>query len=89
MSAWVSHSAFIGAIWIAAIFGGIGIGAAFISAIVGYQLTEESLAEANRRIADTFLWDQDGFMGPGRRLSHHSAQTAPRSSFCRSNSPIA
>jgi hypothetical protein len=52
MSGLVSHSVFIAATWVAAIFGGIGIGAAFVSAIVGYQLTEESLAEANRRIAE-------------------------------------
>jgi hypothetical protein len=52
MSGFVSHSVFIGATWVAAIFGGIGIGAAFISAIVGYQLSEESLAEANKRIAE-------------------------------------
>jgi hypothetical protein len=36
---------------VAAIFGGIGIGAAFVSAIVGYQLTEESLSDANIKIS--------------------------------------
>lgn len=51
MSAFVSHSVFIVATWIAAIFGGVGLAAAFISAIVGYQLTEESLADANTKIA--------------------------------------
>ncbi len=53
MSVWVSHSVFIGATWVAAVFGGIGIGAAFVSAIVGYQLAEESLADANKRIAES------------------------------------
>jgi hypothetical protein len=51
MSGWASHSVFIAATWVAAIFGGIGVGAAFISAIVGYQLTEDALSDANREIA--------------------------------------
>ena len=48
----VSPTVFIVATWIAAICGGIGIAAAFVSAIVGYQLTETSLQEANVKIAD-------------------------------------
>lgn len=54
MWGWLSqygHSVFIVSTIVAAIFGGIGIGAAFISAIVGYQLTEVALGEANERIA--------------------------------------
>jgi hypothetical protein len=51
MPALVSQSVFIAATWIAAIFGGIGIGAAFVSAIVGYQLTEEALSDARIKIA--------------------------------------
>jgi hypothetical protein len=45
------HSVFIVSTIVAAVLGGIGIGAAFVSAIVGYQLTEMSLGEANERIA--------------------------------------
>jgi hypothetical protein len=51
VSGFVSHSAFIVATWVAAVFGGIGIGAAFISAIIGYQLTEEALSDANTKIS--------------------------------------
>ena len=51
MSGFVSHSVFIAATWIAAIFGGIGIGAAFVSAIVGYQLTEKTLSDSQIKIA--------------------------------------
>jgi hypothetical protein len=47
----VSHTGFLISTWVAAIFGGIGITAAFISAIVGYRLTEDSLSEANERIS--------------------------------------
>jgi hypothetical protein len=46
-----SHTGFLIATWVAAIFGGIGIAAAFISAIVGYQLTEGALTDANERIS--------------------------------------
>lgn len=46
----VSHSGFIFATWVAAVFGGIGIAAAFLSAIVGYQLTEQALSDANEKI---------------------------------------
>jgi hypothetical protein len=45
------HSVFIVSTIIAAIFGGIGIGAAFVSAIVGYQLTELASDEARIEIA--------------------------------------
>jgi hypothetical protein len=51
MSWFVSQTAFLVATWIAAIFGGIGIIAAFLSAIVGYQLTERSLSDANAKIS--------------------------------------
>ena len=51
MSEFVSHSVFIVATWIAAIFGGIGVGAAFISAIVGYQLTENALSDSRVKIS--------------------------------------
>jgi hypothetical protein len=47
----VSHSVFITATWIAAICGGIGIVAAFVSAIVGYQLTENALVEKDIQIS--------------------------------------
>ena len=47
----VSHSTFLIATWIAAICGGVGIGAAFISAIVGYELGEQATQSANERIA--------------------------------------
>jgi hypothetical protein len=52
MSGLVSHTGFLVATWIAAIFGGIGIAAAFLSTIVGYQLTEEALVEANTKISE-------------------------------------
>jgi len=48
----VSNSVFLTATWIAAICGGIGVGAAFVSAIVGYRLTEEALTESNLKIAE-------------------------------------
>jgi hypothetical protein len=48
----VSPTVFIVATWLAAILGGIGIGAAFISAIVGYQLTERALRESDVKIAE-------------------------------------
>lgn len=65
MPGFVSHSVFIVATWIAAICGGIGIGAAFISAIVGYQLTENSLTDANEKIA-TARSDADSKIGVAR-----------------------
>jgi len=52
MAGFVSHSVFIVATWVAAIFGGIGIGAAFVSAIVGYQLTENALSDARIKISE-------------------------------------
>jgi hypothetical protein len=48
----VSPTVFIVATWTAAICGGVGIGAAFISAIVGYQLTEKSLKDSDVKIAE-------------------------------------
>jgi hypothetical protein len=51
LSGFVSHSVFIAATWIAAVFGGIGIGAAFVSAIVGYHLTEDALSDSRTKIA--------------------------------------
>jgi multidrug efflux pump subunit AcrA (membrane-fusion protein) len=45
------HPVFIISTVVAAVCSGIGIGGAFVSAIVGYQLTEAALGEANERIA--------------------------------------
>jgi hypothetical protein len=52
MSGLVSHAGFLVVTWIAAIFGGIGIAAAFLSAIIGYRLTEDALLEANTKISE-------------------------------------
>ena len=51
MSGWASHSVFIAVTVIAAGGAGISVGASFFAAIVGYQLTESALTEANERIA--------------------------------------
>jgi hypothetical protein len=48
----VSPSVFIVATLVAAIFRGVGIAAAFVSAIVGYQLTEAALRDSNVKIAE-------------------------------------
>jgi len=48
----VSPTVFVVATWLAAICGGIGIVAAFVSAIVGYQLSENASREANIKIAE-------------------------------------
>lgn len=48
----ISPSVFVVATWLAAICGGVGVAAAFISAIVGYQLTEKSLKDSDVKIAE-------------------------------------
>ena len=48
----VSPTVFVVATWIAAICGGVGIAAAFISAIVGYQLSENAARDAGVKIAE-------------------------------------
>lgn len=48
----VSPAVFIIATWLAAFCGAVGVSAAFISAIVGYQLTEKSLKESDVKIAE-------------------------------------
>src|ERR1700733_10147285 len=48
----ISPTVFIVATWIAAICGGVGIAAAFVSAIVGYQLSEKAVTDSNVKIAE-------------------------------------
>jgi hypothetical protein len=48
----ISPTVFIVATWIAAVCGGVGIAAAFVSAIVGYQLSEKAVTDSNVKIAD-------------------------------------
>jgi hypothetical protein len=48
----VSPTMFVVATWVAAICGGVGIAAAFVSAIVGYQLSEKAINESNVKIAE-------------------------------------
>jgi hypothetical protein len=48
----ISPTVFIVATWIAAVCSGIGVAAAFMSAVVGYQLTENALSESNSKIAE-------------------------------------
>jgi hypothetical protein len=48
----VSPTVFIVATWLAAICGGVGVAAALVSAIVGYQLAEKSLQDSDVKIAD-------------------------------------
>jgi hypothetical protein len=46
------HTVFFWSTLVAAVFGGIGIGAAFISAMVGYELSEWASRDANERISN-------------------------------------
>jgi len=52
MAGFISHTTFVVATLVAAIFVGIGITAAFVSAIVGYQLTENALSDARVKISE-------------------------------------
>ena len=67
----VSPTVFIIATWLAAVCGGVGIAAAFISAIVGYQLTEKSLKDSDVRIAEANARQKDAELKLGelRKLS--------------------
>src|SRR5260370_7619445 len=49
----VSNSVFLTATWIAAICGGIGVGAAFFSPIIGFLLTKETLNQPHLNSAKT------------------------------------
>jgi hypothetical protein len=46
------HSAFIWATLVAAVCGGVGVGAAFIAGMVGYQVTEFSLQKGRDAVTD-------------------------------------
>lgn len=47
------HTVFFWSTLVAAVFGGVGIGATFISAMVAYELSEWASRDANERISNT------------------------------------
>ena len=69
------HTVFFWSTLVAAVCGGIGIGAAFISAMVGYELSEWSSQDANERIKKARS-DSDEKIGVAREESKSAIEKA-------------
>ncbi len=69
------HTVFFWSTLVAAVCGGIGIGAAFISAMVGYELSEWSSQDANERIKKAQA-DSDAKIAVAREESKAAVEKA-------------